>query len=120
MNKWKEYENFLKKLLADCAKEEKLLAEEDRKDDANMCRIRSNIYGIFLSFLEVSADMGDEERESFIRSRAARVSQAWEESRKKAKEHKDAEKILIEEIKLEAAALALKELAGEGRKGDEA
>lgn len=115
-DKWKVYEEYLKQAVEECRNRERQLIGEERKDEANLCRIQENIFGIFQSFMEVAAAKAPDDREDFIRSRAANVMAAWQKSYEKAKSFGDAEKMLIEEIKLKAAKCALAELP----KGEEA
>lgn len=109
-DKWKEYETCMEQAAAECrAKEEQLIGEE-RKDEANLCRIQENIYGIFKTLAEVSATHGAADREGFVRGRAGNIINTWQKSYEKAKAFKDAEKILIEETKMAAAQYALSKL----------
>ena len=82
-------------------KEQELIATE-RKDEANLQKIRANIYGICLTVLQVVAKekYGRELWQDYVR-RLDNISKNWVKSYEKAKEHDDVEKILIEETKFQ-------------------
>lgn len=82
-------------------KEQELVASE-RKDEANLQKIKANIYGICRTVYEVleKTKSGEELAEEYTR-RLDNLPKNWVESYEKAKAHNDVEKILIEEIKLE-------------------
>ena len=82
-------------------KEEKELAAGERKDEANLVKIRINIYGIARSFYDVVKNSAapDSIAQEF-RRRIEKPAQSWRASHEKAKEHNDVEKCVIEEIKL--------------------
>lgn len=82
-------------------KEQELIATE-RKDEANLQKIRANIYGICRTVFEVvaKAKSGEELWPDFGK-RIDNISQSWVESYEKAKLHNDVEKILIEETKFQ-------------------
>lgn len=82
-------------------KEQELIATE-RKDEANLQKIRTNIYGICRTIYEVvsKTKSGDELKEEYAK-KLDNLPKNWVESYEKAKLHNDVEKILIEETKLE-------------------
>ena len=82
-------------------KEQELIATE-RKDEANLQKIRANIYGICLTVVQVveKTKNGEELWKEYI-SRIDNISKNWVQSYEKAKEHQDVEKILMEETKLQ-------------------
>lgn len=82
-------------------KEKELIAQEC-KDEANLIKIRINVYGIAKSFYEVTKSTyhGGNFSQEF-ESRVRKPSLAWKTSYDKAKEHNDIEKTVIEEIKLQ-------------------
>lgn len=103
---------FLEEEKQNCLDREAALKQEERKDEANLCRIEGNIYDIFKTLLLTSVKavekQGLSEEESLpeiwkeFQRKAERVPQNWRMSYEKAKEHDDVEKILIEEVKLAA------------------
>ena len=97
-----EYINYLDETIAGLKKEEEELIRENRKDEANFVRIKSNICDICRTMYQVSVRFkSDEElKEDYIR-KLTKLPENWKISLEKAKEHGDVEKIMIEEIKLE-------------------
>lgn len=86
-------------------KEQKLIAEE-RKDEANLCKVEANIYDIFGTLYEVAlreakkAGADEAKAEEMFLQKAKSIPANWKKSYELAKEHQDAQKILIEETKL--------------------
>lgn len=106
---------FLKKEKEDCMAREQQLIKDQRKDEANICKIESNIYDIFATLYqtairETEKKNGNEEmvEEMFLAS-ANRIPENWKKSLELAKEHHDTTKILIEETKLKAVEKIIKE-----------
>ena len=82
-------------------KEQELIATE-RKDEANLQKIRANIYGICLTVVQVVAkEKSGEELWKDVGKRLDNISKGWVESYEKAKKYQDVEKILIEETKFQ-------------------
>ena len=82
-------------------KAQELIATE-RKDEANLQKIRANIYGICLTVVRVVAkEKNGEELWKDYTERLDNISKNWVESYEKAKLHNDVEKILIEETKFQ-------------------
>ena len=82
-------------------KEQELIATE-RKDEANLQKIRANIYGICLTVVQVVAKTkSGEELWQDYKGRLDNISKNWVESYEKAKTYQDVEKILIEETKFQ-------------------
>lgn len=82
-------------------KEQELIATE-RKDEANLQKIRANIYGICRTVVQVVAKekCGNELWEDYL-GRLDNIAKNWVKSYEKAKLHNDVEKILIEETKFQ-------------------
>ena len=82
-------------------KEQELIAQ-DRKDEANLMKIKANIYGICKTFYEVvsKTNSGEALKEEYLKKLSI-LPQSWKASYEKAREHQDVEKVVIEEIKLE-------------------
>ena len=82
-------------------KEQELIATE-RKDEANLQKIRANIYGICLTVVKVAAieKSGEELWEDYVK-RLDNISKSWVASYEKAKLHQDVEKVLVEETKFQ-------------------
>ncbi len=82
--------------------EEKALAASDRKDEANLVKIRINVYGICKTVFGVAEKQsaGELLKEDYPK-RLTKLSENWKVSYEKAKEHNDVEKVVIEELKLQ-------------------
>lgn len=82
-------------------KEQELIATEC-KDEANLQKIRANIYGICLTVVQVVAKekCGKELWEEYT-VRLDNIAKNWVKSYEMAKLHNDVEKILIEETKFQ-------------------
>ena len=82
-------------------KEQELIATE-RKDEANLQKIRANIYGICLTVIQVVAKekCGKELWEDYV-GRLDNIAKNWVASYEKAKLHQDVEKVLVEETKFQ-------------------
>lgn len=106
MEKMEAFVTYLQQEKKECQKREKQLIEDERKDEANLCKIEANIYDIFGTLYESayreaekSGEDGEAARNEFLR-KAKFVPENWRLNYEKAKEHKNAGKILIEETKL--------------------
>lgn len=82
--------------------EEKELCASDRKDEANLVKIRMNVYEICKTIFNVvkKTKEGNELKDTYLQ-KLTNLPQNWIVSYEKAKEHKDTTKVVIEEIKLE-------------------
>ncbi|MGN0484262.1 MAG: hypothetical protein ACI4HI_12000 [Lachnospiraceae bacterium] len=109
MEKSKEFTTFLEIEIQTCEKKEQDLIAQNRKDEANLCKIEANIYQIFgilyQTALKQSQKDGANETdaETFFLEKAKSVPKNWKISYDAATEHQDAKKILIESTKLETA-----------------
>ena len=78
--------------------EQSRLKAECRQDEANLMQIAINVYGIFRSTYQAMKYDLDETVKRF-----SGIVSNWDESHKRACEHGDDEKRLIEEIKIARA-----------------
>lgn len=102
-----DFQKYINEKISECQEQEAALIAEERKDEANMWKIKSNIYEIFQTLMKVSVQQNASGGwaavcESF-EEKADRVPSNWKSSYEKAKLHNDVEKILVEEEKLAAA-----------------
>lgn len=98
----KEFITYLSNSIENAGKKEQELISSERKDEANLQKIRANIYGICHTIFEVVLkSKSGEELEKEYTSKLDNLPKNWVESYEKAKVHNDVEKILIEETKLE-------------------
>ncbi len=97
-----EYIVYIDEMIAKLQKEEQRLIASDRKDEANLVKIRTNIYGIGKTVFNVVAKNGSREsiRTGYM-EKMTLIPLSWKESYEKAQANNDVEKIVIEEIKLE-------------------
>lgn len=94
--------NYLNDSIETAQKKEQELISTERKDEANLQKIRANIYDICLTvFQVVSKTKQGKELWKEYESRLDNVSKNWVESYEKAKTYNDVEKILIEETKFQ-------------------
>ena len=89
--------------IARCTEQEKILIADERKDEAIFEKIRANVYNIFHSILGVAVDTCGEDAEKirdFFLYRIDQIPASWSAAYETAKQHNDAAKVQIEEIKL--------------------
>lgn len=108
MDKKRNFINYLEKSSEDVLNEEKKLILDERKDEANLVKIKNNIYNIFkITFLSITKNekLGEVEIKSLFTEKMESIPKNWIASYEAAKLHNDAEKTLIEEVKLQTLAL---------------
>jgi len=93
---------FIEENLSKLAEEEQKLIASERKDEANLVRIRSNVYGIGRSLFTVGVQQSPDCPKNFVLQRVQGLKITWEANYEKVKQHNDAEKIVVEETKLQA------------------
>lgn len=99
----KKYEEYLTQFITTLQWQEKELIAADRKDDANLTRVKSNVYGICQTVWGVFAKEADQQAAcGKYRAKLDDLEQTWSVSLAKAKEYDDVEKAVIEELKLQA------------------
>lgn len=115
MEKMEAFVTYLQQEKKECQKREKQLIEDERKDEANLCKIEANIYDIFGTLYETAyreaekrGEEGETARNTFL-MKTKLIPENWRLNYEKAKEHKDVEKILIEETKLKTVAKIMAE-----------
>ena len=98
----KEFVRYLKNSIDAALQKEQELINTECKDEANLQKIRANIYGICLTVVQVTAkEKSGEDLWKDYCNRLDNISGSWIESYEKAKIHQDVEKILIEETKVQ-------------------
>lgn len=78
--------------------EQERLRREDRRDEAAHLQIAINVYSIFLSTYQAM-----KYDHSATLERFSAIAEVWKENHRKAHEHDDLDKKLIEEIKISRA-----------------
>jgi len=98
MNRFLSFMNENTKRFA--IEEQKLIAE-GRKDEANLMRIRQNVCGIGRSMYDVAVNVSPDAIKEDMLKRLNGILATWEANYGKALAYQDAEKIVVEETKLE-------------------
>ena len=90
--------------VAEAAQSAAALAAEDRRDDANLEKIRGNVYGIFVSVLQAAQKQSSDEaaQRAFFENNLERIPSGWRIARKKAEERGDTVRLVQEDVKLAA------------------
>lgn len=92
-----KFETYLDERIEASTKEEQELIASERKDEANLIKIKNNIYGVCKTIYKAAA------KEVYL-AKLAHLEQVWSESYEKAKQFNDVEKIVVEETKLQVLA----------------
>lgn len=90
--------------IALCRQQEKVLIEDDRVDEANFQKIKSNIYDVFRTILSVAQKTGDESPDAvkrFFLTKTEQIPSNWKTAYEAAKQHEDTAKMMVEQIKLD-------------------
>ena len=95
---------FFESRVAECAVRRDALISEQRFDEADMEKIKGNVYDIFRTVLSAAERACKDEASTrdFFRLRAEQIPAAWHESLTKARAHGDDVKAAIECAKIEA------------------
>lgn len=97
----KAYLDYLDEAAAGLQEEVRALQSSDRADEANFVKVRINVCGICKSVYEALQRVTlPEQFELTYLSKLRQLEITWQAAYDKAKLHDDAEKLLIEEIKL--------------------
>ena len=99
----KQYEEYLSQFITTLQWQERELIAADRKDDANLTRIKSNVYGICQTVWGVFAKNPDLAAAcEKYRAKLDDLDRTWSAALSQAKEHDDTTQAVIEELKLQA------------------
>ena len=96
--------NYLDAKMEEITLNEQQLLTEERKDEASHEKIKSNIYQIFKTIyfsLEKNPTRTQAEIKEQFLEKLEVIPNNWKIALDKARQHQDAERILIEEIKFE-------------------
>lgn len=98
----KKFIEYIDKSVEVLQQEEKLLAATDRKDESNLVKIRINVYGICKSVYQVFAQSkaGEVLKRTYL-EKLDSLAVGWQEAKNKAQEFEAADKVVIEDIKLQ-------------------
>ena len=107
MKQMEEMNLYMQQAKAAAAEKTNALTADGRADEARAYRASFNIYDVFAALLNaaVKTSGGDEDRmkEAFHKL-AEKIPESWRQSLAAARQHADAEKVMIEEAKLTTAA----------------
>ncbi len=110
------YIDWLDSAVSKLKEEQKELENSSRADEANFAKVRINVLEICKTVFGVFKKVKTpEEFDVEYLKKLAELREAWEDSRRKADEHGDVKKSIVEGIKLETLAEAekkFKELGG--------
>ena len=90
--------------VAEAAQSAATLQAEDRIDDANLEKIRGNVYGIFVSVLQAAQKQSPNEgaRRDFFENNLERIPSNWQLARDLAWKRGDTVRLVQEDVKLAA------------------
>ena len=90
--------------VAESAQRVAALMAEDRIDDANLEKIRGNVYGIFVSVLQAAEGQSSDNatRRAVFEGNLERIPSGWRVARSKAQERGDTVRLVQEDVKLAA------------------
>ncbi|MBR1830796.1 MAG: hypothetical protein IJ781_15100 [Atopobiaceae bacterium] len=90
--------------VAEAAQSAAALTAEDRIDDANLEKIRGNVYGIFVSVLQAAQKQSSDEaaQRTLFENNLERIPSGWRVARQKAEERGDTVRLVQEDVKLAA------------------
>lgn len=94
---------FDKKILS-CEQRNKKLLADDRADEADFEKIRANVYDIFRTIFSVAVEKSQGDAEAvkrFFLSKIEQIPSNWVIAYHKARQHDDAARMKIEQIKLD-------------------
>lgn len=100
----KKLVNYFDEQIAACKQRSEILAVDDRMDEANIEKVRANIYDIFktiLSAAERVCGTDDAAKRHFFLQKAEQIPESRRAAYENAEKHEDAEKMLIERTKLD-------------------
>lgn len=99
-----ELRKVLEAKVAEAAQSAAALTAEDRIDDANLEKIRGNVYGIFVSVLQAAQKQSSDEaaQRTLFENNLERIPSGWRIARQKAEERGDTVRLVQEDVKLAA------------------
>lgn len=99
------YSDYLRSSAALLLREAETLKADDRLDEANHCRIRSNIFDVCATVLSVFKKRYDAaQAKAAYAAKLAEFEKSWRASMEQSAAHGDAEKASVEAQKLAALA----------------
>lgn len=100
--KIKEMNTYFALQIDRCAQRGRELLADGRADEADLEKVRANVYDIFRTVLTVAEKRGGEEEvKDFFLEKTEKIPENWLSSRAQAEQHGDTVKAYIEQIKLD-------------------
>jgi len=104
MDKANPFTGFLESEKEDCLSKANGLAKDNRQDEADMQKIRANVFGIFATLSRTAEERFPDSQAQFLREQIEKISRAWEESLSAAESRGDPINAMKERVKLDAIA----------------
>lgn len=102
--KMSKLNSYFEEQIAMCDQRNKELIADDRTDEANFEKVKANVYDIFRTILSVAVktSKGDPDAvRHFFVQKTEQIPSSWVTAYEKAKQHNDAVKMRLEQIKLD-------------------
>ncbi len=96
--------SYFEKRVAECRQRSKELLCDERRDEADLEKVRANVYDIFYTVLSAGVKAGKGEEmlvRSFFEQKCEQIPSNWLASYEKVRQHNDELKMRIEQIKLD-------------------
>ena len=94
---------YIDNMVVRLQEEEKALIASHRKDEANLIKVKINVYGIAKTLMDVAKKLAkDGEERVIFKEKVESLSETWQKIFEEAIAHNDVEKIVVEEAKREA------------------
>lgn len=106
MNDRKEsMKRYFAKETEKCTEKSRQLRMDSREDESVFARIEGNVYGVFQAVFAAACgkEKTDEAIAAFYLERMNQIPQSWHTAYEQAKAHGEADKMLIEQIKMDTA-----------------
>lgn len=100
----RKFESYFDEQITACQQRSKMLAEDDRMDEGNFEKIRTNVYEIFKTILSAAERVCEKDelaKRAFFLQKAEQIPTSWRASYETAKQNGDVRKMHIESIKLD-------------------
>ncbi len=110
------HDQFLTKKMEELEHKIGFLTTDQRKDEANLCKVKRNVYDIFRKMVSASRKDGEGAIKAYQGYLQA-IPQSWHAAREQAVKHGDVQKQTVEDMKLAALKEILqhlKDTMGEG------
>ncbi|MDE7327533.1 MAG: hypothetical protein K2N63_14875 [Lachnospiraceae bacterium] len=96
--------SYFEEQIAMCGQRNKELLADGHTDEANFEKIKANVYDIFRTILSAAVKTNKADPDTirrFFVQKTEQIPSSWETAYNKAKEHNDAVKMCLEQIKLD-------------------